>query len=361
MRHIELKERDRRLYIRKASMSPGEASLEARVIDLLRDSPGVLTPEVVSCEDSAIELTYVPGSRLFNVFVELDQLPPALAEAGQSAKRNLLARAEAAQKTIQQALYEERNSLTTRPYPFSSKTGDVLLLLTEVLGLDFEMSRLEMELRKLEDLWDGLVLTPFRDAAPKNMLLADERLWLHSYEDEPARSEFFRSEFRKSAPEVPDWISAPLVDFDFGSCCDLTTPEDDMISLLAHERTWTQTAVERIRSETWLDSIPPDGFRFAVSLLVRFGRFGGRKAAYQLVHPSASRTRFRYDMPSHYFQRAGSLALEASESLADLCPLTLELFDMIGARIGAMQPTVDYFRQYENPERRTHYVDLFPD
>ena len=360
LRVIRMEEVDGVLALSKSAMAPGEAQLEAKVIRALHET-GLPTATVIHSADDGITLSYIKGSRLFNVFVELDMLPGYLDGPARAAKKLLLERAANSERQIQALLYSISDDLATGVYPFEKKTADVLMLVADILDLGFSHQTLARELTTIETQWQDLVCTPFRDATSKNMVLADERLWLHSFADEVERRAFILNSFVEAAPNLPDWLGAPIVPFDFGSCNDLTTPEDDQISLLAHERTYTPGVLNQIAEETWLPQVPGDRYRTAATLIVRYGRFGGRKAAYQLVHPAAFITRFRYDNAAFYFRELQRDVLDLAPELADCCPLLLELCNRISERMSATVPAVDYFREYENPEKRRYYVDLFPD
>ena len=108
-----------------------------------------------------------------------------------------------------------------------------------------------------------------------------------------------------------------LVDFDFTSVCHLTAPEDDYISLIAHQGSLKNGAplfVSQINmGHDWLQDMLmyPDKFslgfmadppRAARALFVRYLRFGGRKLMYRMINPAGFAVRFRYDTPEYYFK-----------------------------------------------------------
>ncbi|WP_230671725.1 hypothetical protein [Rathayibacter sp. Leaf248] len=316
-------------------------------------------PEVLDSSPDFLCLEYVKGSRLFNVLVELDRLDhPSIPQVA-LARKLLMRRAEEDQRVIQNHLYSMRDELAQRPYPVAQKSSELYLLLGEVLGVSFSRDLLADELARFQEEWQSLCCVPFRDATTKNMLVAAPELWLGAFDGEESRSQYIEQSFRASAPDLPAWVHSPIVNFDFGSCTDLSTPEDDPISLLCHQRTWDG---ERATPQEllWLDSIQADARRTALSFVVRYGRFGGRKAAYRLLNSTAAMVRFRHDDARFYFDRIRSIVEALDSSVTADYPYLFALIDAIGAELAVTHPLVDHFREYSRGDARTYYVDIFP-
>lgn len=267
-----------------------ECSVKARV------------PELIDVRGCALLCSYVRGIRVFNLLVELSQLGPDLWDTGAAIKEMLLARCEENQREIQAALLSLVSLPGSAPYPAGEKVGRIIRILGDSVGIVLDWSRLQEELKRLDALWKPLATVPFRDATTKNMVLAAPELWLGNFDSEERRRQHMVDSLKRNS--APSWLSAPIVDFDFSSCIDLTTPEDDPISLRFHERTWAGPPAEA-SSLCW--HTQPDGVRAALTFLVRYYRFGGRKAAYRILHPWGHRIRFRHDNDLFYFMRLNSI------------------------------------------------------
>jgi hypothetical protein len=310
-------------------------------------------------DDRNVTYTYVKGVRVFNLIVELDRLPARLDHVGRLVKRNLLERCEAKQFLIQRELRSAAADIAEQTYPIKEKLFGLMELLGEALGVPFAGGVIRAELATLEEVWRAEALYPFRDATTKNMVLADSGLWLGNFGgDEGARRAAIIGALDKAASN-PEWLAAPIVDFDFASCVDLTTPEDDPISLKFHERTWR--APPRSPEDVLWADVLPDGRRAAITFLVRYYRFGGRKAAYRLIHPKGHRIRFRYDCDMFYFSRLPQLVRDMWPDVDDVLPETLAFTRALSRSLGYNRPAVDYFIAEGFAESRRYYVDMYPE
>ena len=139
----------------------------------------------------------------------------------------------------------------------------------------------------------------------------------------------------------PHWLGADLVDFDFASCGEISTPEDDYISLHFHERTWLAAPSYGDRLH-WSDD-PPNAERAALTFITRYYRFGGRKAAYRLLHPWEHRVRFRHDGDAFYFERLPDIVRQLSPEVATRYPVLMGVTSAIARTLETGRPGVDQF------------------
>ncbi len=336
---------------------PEERDTELRVIDHLRSCGITHVPDIRDATETSVRMSYIQGIRLFNLLVELDRLPNHLRRRGEEVKAELLARADAHQAAIQGALETLPRLAGSHCYPAGLKILAIIEILAPSLDFVFQKEGLEAELGIFDEEWVPLTSVPFRDATTKNMVLAAPDLWLGGFDDEDAR----RAEIVTSLEGggQPAWLDADLIDFDFGSCSEISTPEDDYVSLHFHERTWTQpprTAAELL----WGDH-EPSGRRAALTFLTRYYRFGGRKAAYRLLHPWGHRVRFRHDGDAFYFERLPDIVQRLSREVADSYPLLLEVTTAIARTLEAGRPGVDQFIAAGLGEKRNYFVDMYWD
>jgi hypothetical protein len=202
-----------------------------------------------------------------------------------------------------------------------------------------------------------MTTVPFRDATTKNMVLAAPELWLGDFDGEEARQAAIIRSFE--ADDIPTWLSSDLIDFDFASCGEVSTPEDDYVSLHFHERTWAHPPMSP-HELLWGDD-KPDGERAALTFLTRYYRFGGRKAAYRLLHPWGHRVRFRHDGDAFYFQRLPDIVQRLSPEVASQFPSLVEVTKAIARTLEAGRPGVDRFIAAGLGEKRNYFVDMYWD
>jgi hypothetical protein len=313
-------------------------------------------PNIVCSESDRIVFSYIRGIRLFNLFVELDHLEPPVSRKGQYLKQRLLARCEEEQKEIQTALISLPSSSANKPYPAVEKIRVVVQILADALGIVVKWEALDAELRELDDLWTSFATVPFRDATTKNMVLAAPSLWLGEFDSEESRRQALLSTLTPEGPN-PDWFDAPIFNFDFASCVDNSTLEDDPISLLFHERTWNGPPVS---AERLIWNGRADACRAAVTFLVRYYRFGGRKAAYRLLHPWGHRVRFRHDNDTFYFARLPGIMQHLWPESARKFRELLTFTSTVTRSFEGIRPDVDHFMAAGLAETRLYYTDMYP-
>lgn len=313
-------------------------------------------PHVISREGNVVVFPYIRGIRVFNLFVELDKLDPPLSELGQDLKLGLLNRCERNQIDIQNALIDYPHFSQSQIYPAGKKILSMARLLAEVLGIIVNYDEIDKELDLIDNMWQSYAWVPFRDATTKNMVLASSELWLGAFNGEESRRKYLVETLTTRGYE--NWFNAPVIDFDFSSCNEKSTPEDDVISLKFHERTWSGLP-SNPNELRWTG--PENPVRAALTFLVRYYRFGGRKAAYRLLHPWGHRIRFRHDDDSFYFQRLpGIITRLWPESIKEI-PALLEFTSTATRLLANWRPDIDYFIAEGLAEKRRYYVDMYPE
>jgi hypothetical protein len=152
-------------------------------------------------------------------------------------------------------------------------------------------------------------------------------------------------------------LKAPIIDFDFSSCLECSTPEDDPISLKYHERTWI-SRFQALQGLNW--GFKDNGMRAALTFLTRYYRFGGRKAAYRLLHPLGHRIRFRHDNDMFYFERLPGIILKLWPEAAEKIPKIMEFTATVARYLHGIRPGIDYFISGGFDEKRQYYTDMYP-
>lgn len=335
-----------------------QADSEVQLLDYLTACLRVAqVPKVISRKENSVVVPYIRGIRIFNLFVELDKLEPPLDILGQSLKRQILKRCEERQEEIQRALIKYPFFKEKNIYPAGQKILSIIRILAGSLGIIINYPALESELKPIDGLWASFAWVPFRDATTKNMVLAAPELWLGAFGSEEARRMFLRETLQKD--NYNNWLSAPIVDFDFSSCSEMSTPEDDVVSLRFHERTWSGYPSDLTKLR-WVED-KNDPIRAALTFLVRYYRFGGRKAAYRLIHPWGHRVRFRHDTDAFYFERLNTIIPSLWPGSIDNIPEVLSFNSTAARSLGIGRPEIDLFIAEKLAEKRQYYVDMYPD
>ena len=338
----------------KSYESHEEAKCEQQVLQHLSSYVGTdAVPELLAIGDKSSTLRYIYGIRIFNLLVELDNAPASFASEAGQLKRQLISRCIARERTIQNALYTLPDVRKKAPYPIE-KVRSIIHILAECLGIRWDAAAIDEELNWLSSVWTNSVCVPFRDAAIKNIALASRDLWLGNFKSEDARKAFLYNSISSGA----SWMAAPIIDYDFCSCIHNTTPEDDLISIKFHERTWL--APPNNADELVWD-FAPDARRAAITFFVRFYRFGGRKAAYRLLHSTGHRIRFRDDSDTFYFEKLPEVMKTLWPDVSDHLPGLLEFTEVLRTHLPSARSNTDYFRAIHPQEKRDYYYDLYPE
>jgi hypothetical protein len=358
-RRLETREGPGGMSLVKHFATKEEGETELYVLEVLSGSEAERkrVPRVVSSSEDKVELEYVRGIRLFNLLVELDHVPDDLLPVAARAKTKILARADTNQREIQQLLSACEPLPHWRPYQAGAKVHAIVRLLAPALDFAYDEAALDRELLDFEEIWEPMTSVPFRDATTKNMVLATPELWLGSFDGEDERREMIIDSLR--AEDEPEWLSAEIVDFDFASCGEQSTPEDDLISLHFHERTWRAAPVSS-EDLVW-NKADHDSARAALTFITRYYRFGGRKAAYRLLHPWGHRVRFRHDRDAFYFERLPDIVGRLSPAVEERFPVLMDVTATIARSLEAGRPGVDQFIAAGLAEKRNYFVDMYWD
>lgn len=337
----------------KACLNEAQAAHEFAVLEWLRRQPGeALVPVPHRQVGRYLLLQHVQGIRLYDLLRVLNRIAAgpdrALAAAAEGAGVTLLRRSLDRLRHLQRALRSWPGAATLPPYPLDSHVRDLLAVLTHLLQLPPLTEGVLRELAALRALWeDGDARVPFRDATPKNILVAVPALAPHHWRHPQGR---WRA--------IMEWLGQPdaaerveLVDFDFTSTHHLTAPEDDLISLLGHAGS-RKTAARMLSQDGatttagpagWLDwlrrpDMAPDPARAARALLVRYLRFGGRKLVYRIVNPAGYAVRFRHDDPAPYFHDLPDSLLTLDPDFAGRWPELTGLLRRLADAVAALPP-----------------------
>lgn len=157
-----------------------------------------------------------------------------------------------------------------------------------------------------------------------------------------------------------DILNAPIIDFDFSSCEYLTSIYDDPIGYNCHEIMWSGTLdVEEL---IWYGEKSINfGKDIALSFIIRFLRFGGRKMCYHIFHPHAYKYRFKYDNEKFYFNNLNKIIIHYWPECEKCIP---EFMNFINKVVlfdkSKIIDDIDGF-ELEYPScNRKFYLDLFP-
>jgi hypothetical protein len=357
-RRLDTHETPEGLVLRKHFANQAERETELHVLEWLGcHARAARVPTVLSATPEAVDLEYIHGIRLFNLLVELDRLPSRLRSRGEQTKQELLRRANVNQREIQGLLAAVPRLDHWRPYPAGSKILRIVEVLAPSLDFVFEEEGLRREIEALNEQWSELTAVPFRDATTKNMVLAAPDLWIGGFDGEEERRQLIARALEKSCR--PDWLDAKIIDFDFASCGEISTPEDDFISLNYHERTWRQPPTEA-NGLLWGD-LAPNPIRAALTFITRYYRFGGRKAAYRLLHPWGHKVRFRHDGDVFYFERLPAIVRAISPVVAERYPVLMGVTAAIARTLESGRPAIDRFIAAGLGEKRNYFVDMYWD
>lgn len=311
---------------------------EFEALSLLAAVPGeVLVPRPLDLRQGELHLELVEGIRLYDLLRLLGQLAngePELTRTANDVATLLLARARGRIELMQAHLADAADILSTGPYPCEIKVEGMFALLSQLLGLSPLGSKARAELAAFKTRWDTWASVPFRDATPKNIIVAVEALAIGRHPGAAARRDALARLMTRVGMDF--WRTVPLFDIDFTSVEHRTAPEDDLVSLLAHEASFRALSPAGGGADipsagglrTTLQRNPE---RAASALFVRYLRFAGRKVAYRLVNPVGGATRFRHDHFSFYFDMMPRFVSGLHPALLQTMPATLARWSAIAA------------------------------
>lgn len=215
----------------------------------------------------------------------------------------------------------------TQAYPFDSKVTATIAFLSRLLCLPTNAAH-DVELARMEVEWLAMARVPFRDAVVKNMILVDHALAPGFASSWSERAEAIENALSTQGEEL---FARELQDIDFSSVVHLTTFADDWVSLQLHESCAPFMKGRALQ-------FPPRCSKreIALSILVRFIRFGGRKMAYALLAPTSAAERFEHDSAAYYFDHLTGAVESADPTFWAEYPATGERIRLLAQRFAAV-------------------------
>lgn len=327
-----------RQAFRKDCLSPWRAEQEAAALrHLAREqggqtdgNPDPLAPRLVGQQGRYLWLEPLRGIRLYDL---IRLLEACTAQESTAVIQTLLERSRGRLERLQRHLQDWQGPAGLHPYPLGRKVAGLVHLLSRLLELPPLSAELRQELRLLSQQWRSWAVLPFRDATSKNVLVLIPEL-------DPQHGDLQRLAWLQRQLQrwpLQRWQQLPLRDLDFSSLLHSTVPEDDPISLLAHQRTLPYSSLRAADLVLLPERYGIEPERAALRLLVRWLRFGGRKLAYRLLHPEACSRRFRHDDPLPYFSTLRRQLRLLDPGLEQRLPRLLERLEAIGEAYRRLQ------------------------
>lgn len=353
-RKLEVLPEDGKVNLIKYYDDIEEMNTEISVTEFLHSKRIEGIPFIKPYGNLSTVMPYYSGIRLFNLLVELDLLTGKYNDKISRIKKSLILRCEKRQICIQREMLEWRSKQSERnPYPHA-KIKSIVRILSNCLGIVLDQGAIDNEIDRINDYWNSVVRVPFRDATTKNMILNSPALYMNNFSSDAERNQFIKKSIVDNT--YKEWLDSPIVDIDFSSTIHDTTYEDDVISLRCHERTWSGGY---LNENELLWNGEPDAKRAAITFLIRYFRFGGRKAAYRLIHPKAHRIRFKYDNDIFYFSRLPIIMRRLWPKCMEEYPNMMSFIETASQYLVTAKVTTDLFLEYGN-EQAEYYTDVFP-
>lgn len=327
---------------------------EVDFIRRLKPSVRFQIPEITGVTDDFIAFEYIRGTRAFNLFMDLRTL--YLHENNaiyRDIALTLLALLKHDLEDFQQAMRSQPNfSKGCQPYPVSEKMDALYRVLTAVIPQVCRIEDIADDLEQIASIYGRAAMIPFRDATPKNMILAIPELFQKRFSSYQQRLDDLKKKCRSG------WLQRVLepeyiYQIDFSGCRHLCTPKDDWVALREHEAT------------VWLADAPAPSAEEQDDIdlstrFVRFSRFAGRKLAYRLLNHTGYSVRFMHDNEAGYFNTLSDICSRLQTSGAINGDALLELMPVLRSWSG-FQPDRDYFEERRHTKKqRTYYSDIFP-
>lgn len=332
-----------------------EKDTEISVINFFLENGMSTIPRILDQNNQSVVMPYYKGIRIFNLLVALDEYAKINPEKAKIIKDRIIVLCTQKQSEMQRLLLEWRKHQSVR-IPYSSeKVKTAIVILSKCLEIQYSSKKLCQEIDNLSRYVKENAFVPFRDSTTKNMLLFDEKLFLPNFNNETERNKYLVELFENNS--IFELLSLPIIDFDFSSCMNDTTPEDDVISLLYHERTWNRY-YPNSNSLVW--NFQPDSYRAAITFIIRFLRFGSRKAAYKILHKNAYKKRFKYDDPCYYFKNLKKFVNNLHPHIIEEYPVIFHVIDEAYKKLLNIHIGVDYFQKSSLCINEKTYIDVFP-
>lgn len=343
--------------LRKHCASRVEVDHEIRTLTTLGKLDNNSVPAVRGNGATHIDLDYVEGVRLYTVLRILKELE-GVDEFSRDARKQLVDRSIVNCTHIQRALAGLTDG--AHCYPLRRKLNALFSLFDHCLSLDLGLDVIDSELHRAETYLSQLSCkVPFRDATPKNLILAWPDIWRGRATPTDQRTLVQKAASEWCAGRASPLAFAPIVSVDFSSCDELTVPEDDPIGLLFHEPAWFGGLPDPA-ALLWID-VAPDRARLAVGLVVRLYRLGGRRLSYRLLHANGYVARYADESLSFHL----ACLVEASNSI---CPDLVALFPTVMAATATILSRIaeglhtetDWFTLQYGSELDRYYRDVYP-
>lgn len=363
--------------MRKYNLSSEEFDDEKSVITFLR-SRGIDGIPNILCTGTEIlggnklhylDIEYFDGIRVYNVLAYIRMIDPSekdIYERAQKLRHNIIEKCLKRQMLIQNSLADwARENNKKEVYP-QIKLYNIVHILASVMHLSVNYDKLNNELEFITQEFNKRATVPFRDSTTKNMVIYSPELYLGNFVDESSDTlaaddrRFLKFKQMLRDDSYLELVKKPIVDFDFSSCEHLTTPYDDPIGFSCHEITFN--GIPESDMLIW-DKIynDKDKYGIAISFIIRFLRFGGRKLAYHIFHPNAYQYRFRYDNEKFYFKNLNSVVCHYANILDERTPEFKRFVESVANY--EMNRVIDSEDEFENafPNcNRKFYIDIFP-
>lgn len=364
--------------MRKYNTSKDEYAAEINVINfLLKENVGCV-PRIFGDgskvldggqEVPYVDIEYFDGIRVYNVLAYLRIIEKSnlgLHNQVVELRTALYEKCKYNQIKIQEALIKlAKTSNQSKIYP-QQKLIDLVKMLCEIMELDVDVDLYNHDLPYIIEEFNRIATVPFRDSTTKNMVLYYPKLYLENYlaadkdvlvADERRLETFIQ--MLKSG-EYKELLKCPIIDFDFSSCQDLTSRYDDPIGYSCHEINWS--GIPNARDLVWdNDDSNLDGKEIAISFIIRFLRFGGRKMTYHIFHPNAYKFRFKYDDENFYFDHLNEIINHFWPQAKTTIPSFLEFINKVVKydKTKIIDDIDEFELEYPNCNRK-FYVDIFP-
>ncbi len=359
--------------MRKYNTSVEEYNNEIDVINFLISNGITGIPKIVGDgvekDCHYLDMEYYDGIRVYNFFAYLREISaeyPELTDKCASLKSAIFKICLQRQKEIQKGLmlWAERNN-KTEVYP-QKKLLNIVKILSCVMQLDVDIDKLAQDVKYISDEFEKISVVPFRDSTTKNMVIYCPELYLGNFID--ASCDVLKANSKRKEvilKTIKDdtymhYAECAIIDFDFSSCEHLTSIYDDPIGFKCHEINWD--GIPETSSLIWNTAVPPiEGKDIALSFIVRYLRFGGRKLAYHIFHPDAYIIRFAFDDENFYFDTLSEITRHFWKDADKYIPNFLKFIDLVSAfdKDKIIDDEDEFEEQYPNCNRK-FYIDIFP-
>lgn len=360
--------------LRKFNTSIEEYKNEIKVIDYLINEGLTGIPRIIehNFNDSTpyIDIEYFDGIRVYNLLAYLREFEiayPSLSEKIVQLRNLLKAKCLERQKKIQAALikWAHENSKTAI-YP-QDKLYNIVNILSEVMEMkNINLQKLQIELKQIITDFEKIATVPFRDSTTKNMVIYLPELYLENYmtgkhdalEADEKRKKVVLEKLLSD--NYSDIENAQIIDFDFSSCEHLTSVFDDPIGYNCHEILWNGIPnKDKLFWNGYSENL--GGKEIAISFIIRYLRFGGRKMCYHIFHPDAYKYRFKYDNENFYFNNLKNILLHFWPTAETNIPEFIKFIEeVVKFDKNKIIDDIDEFEITYPDCNRKFYLDLFP-